>query len=194
MNIAKPETRSSAACGVLARLAEKAVDEVPGQWPGTISGDDPAETIVGLAELCNRKVATVFPDMVLSQAAALMRREHDGCLVVVGEDTHGRTPIGILTDRDIVEHVVANGLDARELSVGDVMQTDLAMARDDDSVLDALRLMRTRGVWRLPVIDARGRLAGLLGADDLLAVLAGEMRAALVSIDGKQAREGPAQR
>jgi CBS domain-containing protein len=95
-----------------------------------------------------------------------------GALVVA--DDAGK-PLGILTDRDIVVRVVAAGKDPAKVQVGRVVRRQPAVIREDRGVLDATRILSRRGVRRLPVVDARGKLVGMLALDDLLMLLGSEM-------------------
>ncbi|HEX7384455.1 MAG TPA: CBS domain-containing protein [Burkholderiaceae bacterium] len=140
--------------------------------------------------VCRHDVIVGYPSLSVSEAARLMREEHVGCLVVVEEDEPGRRRVaGLLTDRDIVTAVVAKDLDATTLRVGDVMSTDLAVAREDDSVLDLVAQMRHRGVRRLPVTGAQDLLVGLVTLDDLLGVLHRQLGEAVQAIAGERERE-----
>ena len=140
-------------------------------------------------EICSRIVTIAGRDMAIDEAAGLMREHHVGCLVVVEDGPAGRRPVGILTDRDIVTAVVARRVDASRLSVGDVMVTTLHTARNDDSMMDLLRLMRTKGVRRLPVLGTQGELIGLVTLDDVLDVLASQLSLLASTIEAGQGRE-----
>ncbi len=138
-------------------------------------------------ELCTRSVVVAQRALGLDDAARLMRTEHVGSLVVVDDSADGRVPVGLLTDRDIVTAVVAGGVDVRTLRVEDVMSSGPVVARESDSLLDALANMRRAGVRRLPVVDQRGVLQGLLALDDVIE-LVGEQMALLVQVLGSARR------
>ncbi len=140
-------------------------------------------------EVCTRIVTIAYRGMALSEAARLMRESHVGCLVVVEEDDPGRVVVGMLTDRDIVVCVVARDLDARQLPLSEAMTTDVVTAREEDSVLDLLELMRRKGVRRVPVTGAQGVLVGLVTLDDLLEVMAEEMQVMAAAIGSGRKRE-----
>jgi CBS domain-containing protein len=141
-------------------------------------------------EVCTRSVTIAFKDTPLVEAARLMRAEHVGCLVVVEEGPTGRRTVsGLLTDRDIVMAVVAPGLDPNTLRVGDVMSSDLATAREDDSLIDLMRAMRTKGVRRMPVVGAQDELVGIVTLDDVLAILSEELGLLVAAIDHEGQRE-----
>jgi CBS domain-containing protein len=114
-------------------------------------------------------------DETVQGAALMMRRMHVGDLIVVDQFDGSSVPVGIVTDRDIVVSVIAPGLDPASLQVGDIMTDDLLTARETDDVYETIERMRLRGIRRVPVIDAKGDLAGIVSADDLLEFLAEEM-------------------
>jgi CBS domain-containing protein len=118
-------------------------------------------------DLCKRQVVTATPATPLSELSQLMRTHHVGSVVVLAEGS-GRRPAGIVTDRDIVIEVVAMGLNPAAVTAGDVMTPSPVVAKQDDDALWALKVMRDRGVRRLPVVDAQGALTGLLSFDDLM--------------------------
>ena len=145
-------------------------------------------------ELCNREVVFAYRDVRLVEAARLMREHHVGSLVVVVDRLSERVPVGILTDRDIVVAVVAKELDPRTLAVGDVMTGELLTIREKDGISDALRLMREKGVRRVPVITHSGALAGILTIDDLLELVAEELGDFVRAIGRERVRETRARR
>lgn len=139
-------------------------------------------------DICTHFAVHISPDASVRDAARLMRERHVGALVAVARPGP-KKPLGILTDRDIAISVVAADADADALSVGDVMSRSLATCTPDQDVTDALRTMRSRGVRRLPVIDPRGELIGLVAADDIQAAIGDELRDLSRALALEQARE-----
>jgi CBS domain-containing protein len=121
-----------------------------------------------------------------------MRDEHIGYIIVVEPRVASETvvPIGVLTDRDIVVAVVARDVNARFLRVEDVMTREPLVLGESETLENALREMRRRGVRRAPVIADSGQLVGVVSLDDLLAVLAGELQDVSWSIErGRQVEQ-----
>jgi CBS domain-containing protein len=142
-----------------------------------------------IGEICTRIVTFATKDMPLVDAAKLMRQHHVGSLIVVEEQKGDRVPVGMLTDRDIVVEVLAPGLDYRNLSVGEIMSSKLITARDSDDMLGVLRVMRQKGIRRMPVVTESGSLAGIVTLDDLLEILAEQMDDLVDAIAGEQVKE-----
>ena len=128
-----------------------------------------------VGKLCTIDTVCCTRDETVQGAAWLMRKHHVGDIVVVDEPDGERSPVGIVTDRDIVVSVIALGLDPLGLQVGDIMSDDLLTCREDDDVYQTIEHMRVRGIRRVPVVNRRGGLAGIVSADDLLEFLAEEM-------------------
>jgi len=145
---------------------------------------------MNVGEICNREVVVAYRDTRLVEAARLMREHHVGSLVIVIDRLSERVPVGVITDRDIVVAVVAKELDARALTVGDIINAGGALVvREQDGLPDALRLMREKGVRRVPVVTKSGALAGIVTIDDVLELVAEELRELVRTVGQERARE-----
>ena len=142
-----------------------------------------------IGDICSRRVVTVERDTAIRDAIALMRDEHVGDVVVTAPHAAGVAPIGILTDRDIVIELLAKAVDLDAVSVGDVMSFELAVVGADDEIVDAIEIMQTQGVRRLPVTGSEGELAGVLSLDDVVAALAETIGGLSGVVRGQQRRE-----
>lgn len=127
---------------------------------------------MSLAELAQRPLVTVKPSDTLAAAARLMCERSVGALVIT--DDSGETPLGIITDRDLV-WMVAERLDPNVAQVGQFVRAPLRTVRVSDSLMAVARTMRTHGVRRLPIVDTERRLIGLVSLDDLLVLLGREL-------------------
>lgn len=129
-----------------------------------------------IGEICNREVVISFPKENAVEAARLMRQYHVGDVVIVDEGADGkRTPIGIVTDRDLVVEIMAKEVNPAQFTVGDLMSRDLLIVREQDGIYETIQRMRIHGVRRVPVVDATGGLVGIISIDDLFSLLAEEM-------------------
>ncbi|MEN8175082.1 MAG: CBS domain-containing protein [Pseudomonadota bacterium] len=114
-------------------------------------------------------------DESILDAARLMREQHVGDVVVVEQREGTPVPVGILSDRDIVIEVLAKEVSPDSVSVGDIMSTQLLIARETDEILDTIKSMRTGGVRRMPVVDETGALVGILALDDFIELIAEQL-------------------
>ena len=100
----------------------------------------------------------------VEQAAQLMKSEDVGPIPIVADN--GKLE-GIITDRDIVIKVVAEGRDAKTTKLADVMTTDLISCTVDGDIEEMLDLMEDNQIRRIPVVDASGRLVGIVSQADI---------------------------
>ena len=142
-----------------------------------------------IGEICNREVVIAERSLSVGEAARLMRSPHVGDLVVVEKKAGHNRPVGIVTDRDIVVEVVAAGVAPDSLTIGDIMGQDLATVREGEGVFETMRLMRAKGVRRMPVVDSEGGLVGIVTLDDLVTLLAEEMAELAKLVSREQQRE-----
>ena len=144
---------------------------------------------MNVGEICSRVVVVAERTTPVQEAAKLMRDHHIGALVVIEGDAAARTPVGIVTDRDMVVEVVAADVDYRTLTVGDIMSERPVLLGENTGVFEVAAQMRGSGVRRLVVVDANGHLLGIVAMDDLISVLAEEMSALAQAIRAEQRRE-----
>jgi len=128
--------------------------------------------VVNVNSVCNHNVAMIEANTGIVEAAARMRTEHVGDLIVVEHRGARRIPIGILTDRDIVVSIVGSGAAPGDLTVADAMTRDPLTVHIDNGIEYALREMSRAGVRRTPVVDGSGDLIGVLSIDDIIDQLA----------------------
>ena len=111
-----------------------------------------------------REVDLVAPSTPLVAAARTMRDRDVGCLPV-GE---GDRLVGMVTDRDLVVRALAEGMQVHAATVRDVMSAEVLFCFEDQTVEEASGIMAENQVRRLPVLDRRDRLVGIVSLSDLL--------------------------
>ena len=124
--------------------------------------DQPPISRMRCREIMTKNVRTATSGMTLREAAALMRDGDMGAVPVVDE---GKLA-GIVTDRDIVIRVVAEGKDATT-SVSEAMTAELFTVTPDDFVFEAIRLMGDKQIRRVPVVGTTGELVGIIAIADV---------------------------
>ena len=118
-------------------------------------------------EIMSRNPTCVTPETPLAEAARLMKQEDIGVVPVVESESSKRL-VGLITDRDIAIRAVAEGRDGKTTSVGHVMTSEVRSASPDDSVDDVMSLMGREQVRRIPIVDERGSLVGIISQADIV--------------------------
>jgi len=114
-------------------------------------------------DMMHKGAAYVAPNATLEQIAQKMR-DHDVGAIPVCE---AGVPIGIVTDRDITIRALANGKDVSKLLARDVMSSNVVHCRDIEEVEDAIRIMESNQIRRLPVLDKAQKLIGMVSLGDI---------------------------
>lgn len=134
-------------------------------------------------ELCIREVLIARADETVRTAAQRMRDSHIGDLVIV-ETCDGRTvPVGMVTDRDLVISVLAEGQDPETARLGALMTSDLVTVSEETEVASVLAAMMESGIRRMPVVNRSGELEGILTYDDFLEWMAEQMSALVTLVE-----------
>ena len=118
-----------------------------------------------LKELIHHKgshVCHVEPEVTIEEAARLMHQERVGALLVM----HEEEIIGILTERDLLNRVLAQGLDPANTFVHQVMTCELVVVRPNITVRDAMQIVTEKRFRHLPVVE-NGHLLGMVSSGDL---------------------------
>jgi CBS domain-containing protein len=118
-------------------------------------------------DIMSKDPICVTADTSLADAARLMKEENIGVVPVVDSETSRRL-VGILTDRDIAIRAVAEGRDGTTTSVGHIMTADVRTSTASDSINDVMELMGREQVRRIPVVDDRGALVGIIAQADIV--------------------------
>ncbi len=106
------------------------------------------------------------PEDTVTQVAQLMKREDIGPVLIVDDDQR-KTLVGIVTDRDLVLKVIAEGLNPEATRVGDVMSKKLVTCRADDDIDVAMKAMAQFQLRRIPVVEDNMRLVGIISQADV---------------------------
>ncbi|WP_284350029.1 CBS domain-containing protein [Roseisolibacter agri] len=116
----------------------------------------------------------VTPETPVQEAARLMQSEDTGVLPVV-ESNQSRLLVGVITDRDLALRVVAEG--KTSASVRDAMSSGVKTAKPDDNVKDVMDLMAREQVRRIPIVDDRGMVVGIVSQADVVLEAGNDKRA-----------------
>lgn len=129
---------------------------------------------MSIGRICLGEVDVAELGETVRTAAQRMQQRNVGSLVVVAE---GMTPIGIVTDRDLVLRVLAEGVDPDTTRVEDVMTPEPRTVTRSTSIEEALAMMRRGEFRRLVVVDEEFYLRGVVALDDILKELATQFHA-----------------
>jgi CBS domain-containing protein len=125
------------------------------------------EVVMRVQDVMTRDPECVTPSATIREAAQIMQRENVGIIPVVEEKGTKRL-LGVVTDRDIAIRVVAQGRDGGT-RVSEVMSTSkLATCAPDDDVNDAMEAMASEQLRRIPIVDERGSLIGIVAQADIV--------------------------
>ncbi|HUU76366.1 MAG TPA: CBS domain-containing protein [Methanoregulaceae archaeon] len=120
---------------------------------------------------CQKNVLSVKPDATVRFVAELMNEKNIGCVVI----TDNHKPVGIVTDRDMaLRGPLLCDVSETDL-IESIMTKDVKVVRKDTGIFEGIQEMKSAGVRRMPVVDASGRLVGLITLDDLIRLLSREM-------------------
>ncbi|HEV2285580.1 MAG TPA: CBS domain-containing protein [Steroidobacteraceae bacterium] len=142
-----------------------------------------------VSEICTADVVCCGPRTTALEAARLMRQKHVGDVVVVSDPDRERVPLGVVTDRDLTTEVLGNGRDAALMPLSGLARTPVVIAAEYEDVHEVLERMRVHGVRRIPVVDGRGALVGIVTLDDLLGALLEDVQTLLATTRRAQRRE-----
>ncbi len=113
---------------------------------------------------CRRSVASCAPDDPVVQVARIMREMKISSMIVC----EGPNPVGILTDRDLRNKVVAEALDPTSLKARDIMNAPLITVHEDDFLFEALYRISKNNIHRICVVDSEDRLTGIITVTDIM--------------------------
>jgi CBS domain-containing protein len=141
-----------------------------------------------LTDFATMAVAVVEPETSALVVAKIMRQHHVGALVVVDAQEKTR-PVGIVTDRDLVLELMAEGLDPAVFTAGDIMTVDLVTANPSMNAMEAVQLMKKHRLRRLVMTDKKGQLVGIITLEDVLELLTRELADLTAGLAGARDRE-----
>jgi CBS domain-containing protein len=112
-----------------------------------------------------REVATVPPDAPVRAAVEQLQQANVGALVVSAD---GTSVDGIVSERDVVRHLAADGRDILDRPVADIMQSQVHTCSGSDNVDDLMHRMTEHRIRHLPVVDDGGQLTGIISIGDVV--------------------------
>lgn len=120
---------------------------------------------MSLLSICDQKLAAVPLSASTADAIRLMLEEHVGAVVVIDSE---QVVAGIFTERDVLHKLALSGRDPATTPVRELMTTPVDMATEETTFAEALAVMVDRHYRHLPIVDAQGKLLGVISIRNLL--------------------------
>ena len=121
-----------------------------------------------VSTIMSTNVKTATEEETIQTVCKSMYENQIGSIVVVKRTVVGINPIGIITERDIVRQIGSSELFIVQAPIRQIMSTPLVTIRPNSLIRDAIETMRLKNISRLPVIDNKGIMVGIVTYKDLL--------------------------
>lgn len=132
-----------------------------------------------VATVMTQNPACCTPNSSLTEVARLMVENDCGEIPVV-EDMISRRLAGVITDRDIATRIVAKGKNSADAKAIDCMTTPCVAVGPDTTLEDCCEVMETNKIRRVPVVDERGGVIGIISLADVVRNAAAATTASVV--------------
>src|SRR3989442_7350942 len=120
-----------------------------------------------VSEIMTSNPSCCVPEDTAKDAALVMKNTDTGVVPVI-ENQKPRRLVGIVTDRDLCNEVIAEGRDAEEVHLEECMTRQIVSCASDDDLERVLVLMATNQVRRIPVVDEQNVIQGIVSMSDMV--------------------------
>jgi CBS domain-containing protein len=120
---------------------------------------------MSLLDICEQHPPVVSPEGTVAEAIRRMLDQHVGAIAVVDSE---HVVAGIFTERDVLKRMSLSGRDPNTTPIREMMTTPVELATEQTTEVEALAVMVERHYRHLPIVDARGRLLGMLSIRHVL--------------------------
>ncbi len=117
-----------------------------------------------IKNIMTKNVSTISPEASVFQAAKLMSNKAFSCVVV----TKNKKPVGIITERDLIQRVIMKEKSAKKTKVTEIMTDAVVSVPPESDLVPTGELMKKKKVRRFPVTNDKGELIGLVTQTDIL--------------------------
>ena len=126
-----------------------------------------------VSRIMTPNVITINEKQTLREGSKFMYQHNIGGLIVLRDTSHNETaevdtPIGIITERDIARLVAFSSNLSTDTLISEVMSKPLITINQNSSIKEATDLMQKNDIRKLPVLDNKGKLVGIITAKDVL--------------------------
>jgi CBS domain-containing protein len=135
-------------------------------------------TVADMLEVKGKTIHAIAPDATVYEAIERMDQRRAGALLVM----RGEELVGIISERDYTRKVILLGRASRETRVEEIMSSKVISVRIDTTLHDCLKLVTDRSIRHLPVVDATGRVVGVLSIGDLVRAVVAQQAETISSL------------
>jgi CBS domain-containing protein len=124
-----------------------------------------------ITSLMTKRVITVTESQALQEASKLMYQNNIGSIIILKDadkTDNGSVPTGIITERDIARVVGFGSTFSPTMPISEVMSRPLLTTTTSSSLKEVADLMQQNNIRRIPVLDSKGKLVGIVTAKDIL--------------------------
>ena len=115
-----------------------------------------------------KTVMTASLDQTIQSVCKIMNENNLGGLVIVKRGVSGNEPVGVITERDIIRKIGEVELFTTQTPIRELMSKNLITIKPNNTISDAVRLMRGNNIRQLVVIDIDGKMVGIITDKDIL--------------------------
>jgi CBS domain-containing protein len=131
---------------------------------GTVENPPLQGTVADMLALKGATIHAISPDATVYEAVERMDEWRVGALLVM----RGEQLLGVVSERDYTRKIILLGRASKETLVGDIMSTGVISVRSDTPLSECLKMVTEHRIRHLPVLDAAGKVVGVLSIGDLV--------------------------
>ena len=145
---------------------------------GTVENPPLRGTVADMLALKGTTIHAIAPDATVYEAIELMDERRVGALLVM----RGEQLLGVISERDYTSKVILKGRASKETLVEEIMSSGVISVRSDTSLGDCLKVVTDRRIRHLPVLDAAGKVLGVLSIGDLVRAVVAQQAETISSL------------
>ena len=124
---------------------------------------------ISISNCMTKNIKTIQLKEPLFEACRIMKDNRIGCVIVVDESS-SKTPVGIITERDIINNLSLPDANLQIL-INSIMSKPIVTIQETNSLIDALKTMQKNNFRRLPITNKEGKLVGIVTDKDIFKII-----------------------
>lgn len=145
---------------------------------GTVENPPLRGTVADMLALKGTTIHAIAPDATVYEAIERMDQRRVGALLVM----RGEQLLGVISERDYTSKVILMGRASKETLVEEIMSSGVISVRSDTSLGECLKVVTDRRIRHLPVLDAAGKVLGVLSIGDLVRAVVAQQAETISSL------------